>query len=137
MPKTAGARHIEEFRPISLINDILKIISKVLACRLKTKIGQLIDPAQSAFLNGRSILDSVVTAHEIMTFCVKHKWPAFFLKIDFARAFDTIDWFFLFKVLQARGFGVRWCGWISSLALASPLSLLMVIQESLSDANMV
>ena len=59
------------------------------------------------------------------------------LKKDFAKAFDTIDRFFLFRVLQARGFGVRWCGWISSLALASPLSLLMEIQESLSDANMV
>ena len=52
MPKISRARRVGEFRPISLINGTLKIISKVLAVRLKQKIGDLIESSQSAFLTG-------------------------------------------------------------------------------------
>jgi len=52
VPNIAGARRIRDFRPISLINDILKIISKVLAGQLKQKIGDLIEPFQLTFLHG-------------------------------------------------------------------------------------
>ena len=70
--KIAGARRIRDFRLISLINDILKIISKVLAGRLKQKIGELVEPSQSAFLHGWSILDSVASAQEIISACTKY-----------------------------------------------------------------
>ena len=98
-----------------MINGILKIISKILACGLKTRISELIDPSQFAFLYGRSILDSVAIAQEIMSACTKHNWTAFFLKVDFAKAFDTMDWSFLLKVLQIRGFSDRWCSCILTL----------------------
>jgi len=52
VPKISGARRICDFSSISLINDTLKIIFKVLAGRLKQKIGDLIEPSQSAFLTG-------------------------------------------------------------------------------------
>jgi len=113
----SGARRIGEFRLISLINHILKTISKILPTRLKKKISDLIYPSQSTYLHDRSILDSVVSAQEIMIACTKYNWPAFFLKLDFAKAFDTIDWSFLLKVLQARSFGDRWYGWIQSLLI--------------------
>ena len=63
-PKIAGARRISDFRSI---NDILKIIFKVLAGRLKQKIGELIQPSQSASLHDRSILDSVASAQKIIS----------------------------------------------------------------------
>jgi len=53
MPKISGARNIGDFKPISLINSIFKIISKFLALQLEKKIGDLIDPAQSAFIHGK------------------------------------------------------------------------------------
>jgi len=115
MPKLAGAKRTGHFRPISLINGILKTVSKVLTNILKSKIGNLIDPSQSAFSHGRSILDSVVFAHEIISACTKYKWPTFFLKLDFSKAFDSIRWSFLLQTLKARGFGVKWCGWILAL----------------------
>jgi len=79
MPKLVGARCIGDFRPISLINGILKIISKVLVGRLKKKINDLIDPSQSAFLHGCSILDSVASVQEIISACTKYNWSAYFL----------------------------------------------------------
>jgi len=61
VPKMVGSRCIGDFTLISLINGIFKIISKVLACWLKKKTSDLIDPSQSAFLHGQSILDSVAS----------------------------------------------------------------------------
>ena len=138
VPKMTGARRVGDFRRICLVNGILKVTSKVLACRLKTKISALIEPSQSAFLQGRSILDSVTTAQEIISACTKNKWPAFFLKLDYAKAFDTIDWTFLIKVLQARGFSVKWCSWIHSLHSSGFSSVLVDGQPgSLLGVNVV
>jgi len=67
VPKITGARHIGEFRPISLINGTFKIISKIFAGPLKQKIGDLIEPFQPSFLTGWSILDSVVSAQKIIS----------------------------------------------------------------------
>ena len=115
MPKKTRAQRVGDFQPINLINGIQKIISKVLACQLKERINALIEPSQSAFLRGCSILDGVLIAQKIISTCSKYIWSAFFLKLDFAKTFDMIDWSFLLKVLQARGFGVRWCGWTQAL----------------------
>jgi len=108
-----------------LINGIVKIISKVLTNRLKSKIGDLIDPSQSTFIHDRSILNNVASAQEIISACTKYKWHAFFLKLDFSKAFDSIASSFLLQTLKARGFGVKWCGWILDL-LSSGFSSVLV-----------
>ena len=59
---------------------------------MKTKIGELIDPSQSTFLQGWSVLDSIAAAQEIISACAKHHWPTFFLKLEFTKTFDTLDW---------------------------------------------
>jgi len=45
--------------------------------------------------------------------------------LDFAKAFDTIDWSFILKIFLVRDFGVRWCGWILSL-LSTDLSSVLI-----------
>ena len=92
---------------------------------MKVKINALIEPSQFSFIQGHPVPHSVATTQEIMTACAKHKRLAFFLKLEFAKAFDTLDWAFLLKVLQARGFGTRWCGWISSLLSLGFFSVLI------------
>lgn len=71
-----------------------------------------------------------------MSACTKYNWWAFFLKQDFTKAFDMIDWSFLLKVLQVRAFGNRWCGWILSL-LSSGFSSILVNGQTgaLSNVN--
>jgi len=64
---------------------------KVLAMRLSSKIDQLINLAQSAFIHGRSILDSVASAQEVISSCKHNGWKALFLKLDFAKAFDMVE----------------------------------------------
>jgi hypothetical protein len=64
IPKKAGAMEVRDYRPISLVGGIYKIISKVLANRFKSVLGKIISNSQNAFIGGRQILDSVLIANE-------------------------------------------------------------------------
>lgn len=68
----------------------------------------LIDADQSVFMKRRCILDNIVTAEELIFSIHKRRLPGHILKVDFAKAFDLVDWDFLFDLLKARGFGDRW-----------------------------
>lgn len=114
IPKKDGAVNISDFRPISLLNGVYKIIAKILAIRLRKVIQALIDPAQAAFLPGKSTLHSVAAAQEIVMACKMHTWEGIFVKIDFRKAFDTLDWDFLLSILCHRGFPSSFVAWISS-----------------------
>jgi len=66
IPKVDESRSMKNFRPISLINYSFKVFSKVLALRLGKIMNRLISPQQSAFIQGRYILESIVIAHELV-----------------------------------------------------------------------
>lgn len=103
----------------------MKIASKVLANRLNRHIDMLVDLTQSAFIKGRCIIDNIITAQELIFFMQKHRLPGLLLKVDFAKAFDTVDWKFLLDLLRARGFSSKWTGWIDSIFSSSKASFLI------------
>lgn len=76
------------------------------------KIQPLIDPNQTGFIKGRSIAETFIHAIELVQVCHKRKLPAIVLKLDFAKAFDTVNWDGFFKVLTARGFDDLWISWM-------------------------
>lgn len=91
IPKVEPSETPGDFRPISLINSSLKILSKILASRLSKVMNSLVDSDQSAFLKGRCILDNIATAKELIFSLHKHRIPRHILKVDFAKAFDHVD----------------------------------------------
>jgi hypothetical protein len=76
---------------------------------------RLISSNQCAFIKGRYILESVVVAHELVNSLHKSKDPGLILKRDYEKAYDRVNWDFLFEVLSSRGFSEKWVSWIKCL----------------------
>jgi hypothetical protein len=108
IPKIEEARDMKHFRPISLINCSFKIFSKVMTGRLGGVSQRLVSHNQSAFIKGRYILESVVTAHEVVHSVHKSQQPGIILKLDYEKAYDRVSWSFLFRMMAVRGFSNKW-----------------------------
>jgi len=106
---------MKDWRPIALCNVLYKIISKVLANRLKKVLPKCISDNQYAFVPGRSILDNAMVAIEVLHFMKaktrgEDRYVA--LKLDISKAYDRMDWNYLRVVLNKMGFHDRWIHWM-------------------------
>lgn len=124
IPKKEGAERASDYRPISLLNGIQKILSKVLANRLELIMNDLISPSQSVFLKGRSISDAFVAVSEILGWGSKKAIEGVALKVDFEKAYDRISWAFLFQILNWWGFDTKWCRWIKLCVCSAKVAVL-------------
>jgi hypothetical protein len=120
LPKKDGVLAPGAYRPVSLQNCNMKLVCKALTSRLQAQISSLIDADQSGFIAGRSISENFVYATEIVVQCChKRKAPAFALKLDFAKAFDSIEWRSLRQIMLCRGFLPRFCDWMDAIFASS------------------
>jgi hypothetical protein len=78
-------------------------------------IDRLIISNQTAFTKGGYILESVVTAHEVLHSVHQGKERGLVLKLDYENAYDKVNWEFFIDVLQKRGFTNKWIGWIKDI----------------------
>ncbi|GJU15007.1 RNA-directed DNA polymerase, eukaryota [Tanacetum coccineum] len=113
IPKIHDAKIVKDFRPISLIGSIYKIITKILANRLCNVLPCLISEVQSAFVSNRNILDGPFILDELLQWCKHKRKRAMIFKVDFEKAFDSVKWDYLIDTLRAFGFGQKWCSWIN------------------------
>ncbi|RVX03347.1 Transposon TX1 uncharacterized 149 kDa protein [Vitis vinifera] len=111
-PKRGGAEDLKDFRPISLVGSLYKLLAKVLANRIKKVMGKVISESQNAFVEGRQILDAVLIANEAMDSRLKDNAGGVLCKLDIEKAYDRVSWSFLLVVLKEMGFGERWIKWI-------------------------
>ena len=112
IPKKVGASDVKDFRPISLIGSIYKIISKVLANRPREVLGSLLSPSQNTFIQGRQIQDSVLIVNESVDSRLKFGVPGLICKLDLEKAYDHVNWNFLMYLMERCGFGAKWHNWV-------------------------
>ena len=103
IPKVKSPENIIEFRPISLGNVVYKLVSKVLANRLKMVLPAIVSENQTAFQAGRVITDNVLMAFETLHYMKNHqsgKSGFMALKLDMSKAYDRVEWLYLEKIMR-------------------------------------
>ncbi|GJY75420.1 RNA-directed DNA polymerase, eukaryota, reverse transcriptase zinc-binding domain protein [Tanacetum coccineum] len=119
------ANMVKDFRPISLIGSIYKIIAKILTNRLVGVLGDIVNEVQSTFISERQILDGPFILNEIMQWCRRRKKQSLIFKVDFEKAYDSVRWDFLDDILVKFSFGIKWRGWIQNCLNSSKGSILV------------
>jgi len=108
-----------------------KVIAKVMAERIKKVLSFVIDESQLAFLKDRGILDSVLTANEMVEDLRRGGRRGLCLKVDFEKAYDSVRWEFLYDMLQKLGFHNRWIMWVKGCLKSA--TVLVLVNGSPTD----
>ncbi|XP_052622513.1 uncharacterized protein LOC128127842 [Lactuca sativa] len=125
IPKTSDPLNLGDYRPISLIGCMYKIIAKLLANRLKQVLGSVVDEVQSAYIEGRNILDGPLIMNEVLSWAKRSNKKIFMFKVDFEKAFDSVNWNYLDSIMEQLNFGGKWRWWIRGCLSSSRTSVLV------------
>ncbi|GAU37423.1 hypothetical protein TSUD_395420 [Trifolium subterraneum] len=125
VPKIKSPQGLGDFRPISLLGCLYKILAKVLAAPLALVIETLIPKTQTAFLKGRQLVEGIVVVNEVIDYSKKTSKECVILNVDFEKAYDLVDWGFLDHMLLRFGFCVKWRAWMRACVCAGNMSILV------------
>ena len=106
---------LNNWRPITLLNVDYKILARIIAKRVESKLSKLIHSDQTGFVKGRFIGQNVRLLNDLMEYTELKKVPGILLFIDFEKAFDTLEWHFIQRTLKFFNFGKNIQKWVSVL----------------------
>ena len=105
--------YLKNWRPISLLNVVYKIATACIAERMKTVLPKLIKDDQTGFMANRYIGSNTRLIYDLINHCNTNNVKGLLLGIDFEKAFDSLDWNFMHRVLSAFGFKEDLRKWIN------------------------
>lgn len=113
IPKIANAESTSDFRPISCLNTVYKVISKLLSARLQSLLQKVISNSQSAFMPKRLLAENVLLATELVHgYNRQNIESSGMLKVDLRKAFDSVRWDFVISTLRALNIPEKFVNWI-------------------------
>ena len=115
IPKKSDPLNLKNWRPISLLNQDYKILAKMIANRINLCLPYLIDDDQSGFIKGRFIGQNITNIIDTIRYAEEHEIPSLLISIDYEKAFDKLDWNFIFKALEYFNFPATIIKWINIL----------------------
>ena len=113
--KGRDKRYIQNWRPISLLNVDVKLISKALAKRLKNVLPEIISPNKNAYVKNRCISEGGRLISDLLEMSEVLNKEGFLVTIDIEKAFDSVNHQFLIAILEKIGFGTEFIEWIKVL----------------------
>jgi hypothetical protein len=116
---------VNDYRPISLLNSSVKLLTKILANRLQKVITKLIHANQYGFIKDRSIQDCLAWSFEYLHLYKSSNKEMVILKLDFEKAFDKIDHDVIYKILQHKGFSPKWLKWMEIIMKSGTSAMLL------------
>ena len=109
--KEKDIRHLNNWRPISLLNTDYKILTKLLSLHLQNVISTIVAPHQTGYIKNRYIGENNTTIVDTIDFLKEHNKPGILLQLDFEKAFDSFSWKFLQISLKHFVFGEYFRKW--------------------------
>ena len=125
IPKKQTPEGVGDFRPISLTSVGLKFLSKLAANRFQEEITKCVHKNQYGFIKSRSIQDCLAWCFEYIQQCNASKRPIVLLKLDFTKAFDTIEHDAILRILRYKGFNDKWISWMQTILSSGSSSVLL------------
>lgn len=115
LPKSEDRSRVQNFRPISLLNTLYKIVAKVYANQMKPLLHHWILPSQTGFVPNMCILDNIFLAFEAIEWTLENKQELSMILLDFEKAYDRVNWTFLRHTMAKMGFNDTWIWQVMSL----------------------
>lgn len=123
LPKVLDANTIKQYRPICVQNVIIKILTKTINERVARVADKIISWTQTAFIPGRNILEGCVILHETLHELKRKGEKGVIFKIDFEKAYDRVNWGFLYEVMKKNNFSPELISWVKKFNEGAKVSI--------------
>ena len=105
---------LENWPPIYLVNVDTKIMTEAIATRIKNVLPDIIHCDQTGYVKDRFIGETIRSIYDIMEFTAEENIPGLLVFIDFKKAFDSVEWSFLYQCLEIFNFGPDFIRWVKT-----------------------